>query len=47
MVGLALVVLVRVSPSARLARRGLTRRYPLTARRLDSLRRRIAGRVRR
>jgi hypothetical protein len=47
MVGLALVVLVRVSPTARLVRRGLSRRYPATARRLDTLRRRVAVRLRR
>ncbi|MBK1670437.1 hypothetical protein CKO28_20645 [Rhodovibrio sodomensis] len=47
MVGLALVVLVRVSPTARLVRRSLTRRYPHTARRLDATRRRIAARLRR
>jgi hypothetical protein len=47
MVGLALVVLVRVSPTARLVRRGFTRRYPATAARLDALRRRVRAHLRR
>jgi hypothetical protein len=47
MIGLALVVLVRVSPTARLVRRALTRRYPATAGRLEAMRRRIAARLRR
>ena len=47
MVGLALVVLVRVSPTARLLRRGFTRRYPASARRLDALRLRVRDYLRR
>jgi hypothetical protein len=47
MVGLALVVLVRVSPTARLARRAVTRRYPATAARLDTLRQRVRAYLRR
>ena len=47
MIGLALVVLVRVSPTARLLRRGFARRYPASARRLETLRLRVRDYLRR
>jgi hypothetical protein len=47
MIGVALVVLVRVSPYARLVRRGLARRYPQMARRLEEMRQRVKALSRR
>jgi len=47
MIGVALVVLIRVSPTARLVRRRLTRRSPDTARRLEALRLRVRAYLRR
>ncbi|MBK1695876.1 hypothetical protein [Rhodovibrio salinarum] len=47
MVGVALAVLIRVSPTARLVRRTLSRRYPDTARRLEALRQRVRAYLRR
>jgi hypothetical protein len=45
LVGVALVILIRISPTARLVRRALARRYPETARRLDRLRQAVRARL--